>query len=197
MAKITIVDYGVGNLRSIQKAIEYVGGDVIITSNPALIEQADGVILPGVGAFKPAMEKLRSLKSIIKRADIPVLGICLGMQLFATESEEGGLYKGLDLIPGRVVRFPDDVGKIPHMGWNQIKIVRKHPILEGVKDGGYVYFVHSYYVQTSQEFTLTKTGYGVNFASGIANKNYTGFQFHPEKSGKIGLKIIENFVGMC
>jgi glutamine amidotransferase len=119
------------------------------------------------------------------------------MQLFATESEEGGLYKGLDLIPGRVVRFPDDVGKIPHMGWNQIKIVRKHPILEGVKDGGYVYFVHSYYVQTSQEFTLTKTGYGVNFASGIANKNYTGFQFHPEKSGKIGLKIIENFVGMC
>jgi glutamine amidotransferase len=191
---IAIIDYGVGNLRSIQKAVEFVGGNAVVTSDPSLIKEAEGIILPGVGAFKPAMELLKPLEKAIKETDTPVLGICLGMQLFATESEEGGLNKGLDLIPGRVARFPQKVGKIPQMGWNQIRIRKAHPILKGIKDGSYVYFVHSYFLQTSEEFVLTSTNYGIKFASGIVKDNYVGFQFHPEKSGKVGLKIIKNFV---
>jgi len=194
---IAIIDYGVGNLRSIQKAVEFVGGDAVVTSDPAIIEEAKGIILPGVGAFKAAMMKLKPLEDIVKSADVPVMGVCLGMQLFATESEEGGLHEGLDLVPGRVVKFPENVGKIPHMGWNQIRIEKEHPVLNGVKDGSYMYFVHSYYIQTSDEFVLTTTDYGVEFASSVLRDNYVGFQFHPEKSGKDGLKIIKNFVEMC
>lgn len=194
---IAIIDYGVGNLRSIQKAVEFVGGDAVVTSDPAIIEEAKGIILPGVGAFKAAMMKLKSLENIVKNADVPVMGVCLGMQLFATESEEGGLHEGLDLVPGRVVKFPENVGKIPHMGWNQIRIEKEHPVLNGVKDGSYMYFVHSYYIQTSDEYVLTTTDYGVEFASSVLRDNYVGFQFHPEKSGRDGLKIIKNFVEMC
>lgn len=194
---IAIIDYGVGNLRSIQKAVEFVGGDAVVTSDPAIIEEAKGIILPGVGAFKAAMMKLKSLENIVKNADVPVMGVCLGMQLFATESEEGGLHEGLDLVLGRVVKFPENVGKIPHMGWNQIRIEKEHPVLNGVKDGSYMYFVHSYYIQTSDEYVLTTTDYGVEFASSVLRDNYVGFQFHPEKSGRDGLKIIKNFVEMC
>ncbi len=194
---IAIIDYGVGNLRSIQKAVEFVGGNAVVTSDPAVIEEADGIILPGVGAFKAAMVELEPHEKIIKNADVPVMGVCLGMQLFATESEEGGLHRGLDLIPGRVVRFPQNVGKIPHMGWNQIRINKEHPVFDGVKNGSYMYFVHSYHFQTAEEFVLTTTEYGIEFTSSVLKDNYLGFQFHPEKSGRDGLKIIKNFVEMC
>ncbi len=194
---IAIVDYGVGNIRSIQKAVEYVGGRAVITKERRVIERGDGIILPGVGAFKPAMERLEGIKDVIVNAEVPVLGICLGMQLFATESEERGLHKGLNVIPGRVVRLPDGVGKIPHMGWNSIRIVRYHEILDGVEDGSYVYFVHSYHMVTSEENVITKTEYGIEFVSGVSRDNFVGFQFHPEKSGRVGLRIIENFISMC
>ena len=194
---IAVIDYGVGNIRSIHKAIEFVGGKAVVTKDVETIKNADGLILPGVGAFKAAMQNLKDYVNVIMETDVPILGICLGMQLFATESEERGLHKGLNLIPGRVVRFPNSVGKIPHMGWNRIKIVRYHEILDGVEDGSYVYFVHSYYMQTAEENIITKTEYGIEFTSGVAKDNIVGFQFHPEKSGKVGLRIIENFVRMC
>ena len=139
---------------------------------------------------------MKGIKQTLDSLDVPILGICLGMQLFATESTEGGLFKGLDYIPGRVVRFPPEVGKVPHMGWNELKVTRHSEILDGVEDGEFVYFVHSYYMQTDESFVITKTDYGVEFASGVERENYIGFQFHPEKSGKVGLRLLENFVGM-
>ncbi|WP_202319817.1 imidazole glycerol phosphate synthase subunit HisH [Archaeoglobus neptunius] len=194
---IAVVNYGVGNLKSIVKAVEYVGGKVRVTDNPEIIKEASAVIFPGVGAFKTAIDRLNSMMDVIDTLSVPVLGICLGMQLFATESTEGGLFKGLNYIPGRVVRFPSDVGKVPHMGWNTIKIKRRSEVLDGVESGSYVYFVHSYYMETEDRYVLTETDYGINFVSGVEKENYVGFQFHPEKSGKIGLKILENFVRMA
>ncbi len=192
---IAIVNYGVGNLKSISKAIEYVGGKAVVTADPKIISEADGVIFPGVGAFKTAISKLNQMRDVIDSITVPILGICLGMQLFASESTEGGLHRGLNYIPGRVLKLP--FGKVPHMGWNEIKILQDHKILDGVEDGSFVYFVHSYYLQTDDKYVLTKTDYGIEFASGVAKKNVVGFQFHPEKSGKIGIRIIENFVRMC
>ncbi|WP_457549268.1 imidazole glycerol phosphate synthase subunit HisH [Archaeoglobus sp.] len=194
---IAIVNYGVGNLKSISKAIDYVNGKAKVTSDPKEVENANGIVLPGVGAFKSAMENLKPYKDLIINANVPVLGICLGMQLFATESEEGGLHKGLNLIPGRVVRFPDRVGKIPHMGWNQIRIVKDHDVLDGIENNSFVYFVHSYHFVTDDKFVLTETEYRIDFVSAVFKDNFIGFQFHPEKSGKIGLRIVENFVKMC
>jgi len=194
---IAIVNYGVGNIKSIAKAVEFVGGKAVVTNDVKTIKEANGIILPGVGAFKSAMENLKDYKDVIVNAEVPVMGICLGMQLFATESEEGGLHKGLNVIPGRVVRFPDWVGKIPHMGWNQIKILKDHEVLDGVEDNSFVYFVHSYHFTTDDSFVLTKTEYGIEFVSAVFKDNFIGFQFHPEKSGKVGLRIVENFVKMC
>jgi glutamine amidotransferase len=193
---IAIVNYGVGNLKSISKALEYVGASVRVTSDPEIIKNASAIVFPGVGAFKSAIDRLVGMKNIIDSLDVPILGICLGMQLFATESTEGGLFKGLDYIPGRVVRFPQEVGKVPHMGWNSLKITRPSEILDGIEDGEFVYFVHSYYMQTDESFVITKTDYGLEFASGVEKDNCIGFQFHPEKSGKVGLKLLENFVRM-
>ncbi len=194
---IAVVNYGVGNLKSILKAVEYVGGRAIVTGDAKQIAEADGVILPGVGAFKAAISRLNEMRETIDGLTVPVLGICLGMQLFATESAEGGLHRGLDYIPGRVVRFPNSVGKIPHMGWNTVEIVKDHEIFDGVDDGSYVYFVHSYYMQTDEKFVIARTEYGISFASGVARDNYIGLQFHPEKSGRVGLRMVENFVEMC
>lgn len=191
---IAVINYGVGNLKSITKALEYVGGRVTVTDDPKVVKDASAIVFPGVGAFKTAIERLKSFKDIIDTLNIPVLGICLGMQLFASESTEGGLFKGLDYIPGKVVRFPDQVGKIPHMGWNTLKIEKDSEILDGIKDNSHVYFVHSYYMETDERFVLTKTDYGIEFVSGVERDNYIGFQFHPEKSGKTGLKILENFL---
>ncbi|AIY89371.1 imidazole glycerol phosphate synthase subunit HisH [Geoglobus acetivorans] len=191
---IAVINYGAGNLRSISKALEKAGAAVKITSELEEIESADAIVLPGVGAFETAINNLQNISSHIKDSRVPVLGICLGMQLFATYSEEGGLHRGLDVIEGRVVRFPKNSGKIPHMGWNEIEH-EDHPIFEGI-ESRYFYFVHSYYFNTKAENVIAWTEYGIRFPSAVAKGNYTGLQFHPEKSGKNGLKVLENFISM-
>lgn len=193
---IVIVDYGMGNLRSITKAMEHCGANVEVTRNAEKIEESQALVLPGVGAFKDAIKELSPLENIIKKYDKPLLGICLGMQLFFTESEEGGLFKGLDLIKGRVVRLPDEV-KIPHMGWNDIEIKGKSRLLKGIKSGEYFYFVHSYFVVPENNETIkATTNYGVEIPAVIEKENIFATQFHPEKSGEAGLKILRNFVEM-
>ncbi len=191
---IAIIDYGAGNLKSISKAVEKLGKNVVITSERESIESADGIILPGVGAFETAIKNLEPFADYLRNTDVPVLGICLGMQLFADESEEGGLHKGLGIIDGRVIKFPEWVGKIPHMGWNVVN-AEDHPILDGV-DGRYFYFVHSYHFKTDKENIIGTTEYGIEFASAVAKDNFIGVQFHPEKSGKNGLTVLKNFIEM-
>ncbi|MCS7143757.1 MAG: imidazole glycerol phosphate synthase subunit HisH [Archaeoglobaceae archaeon] len=189
---IAIINYGVGNLRSVFNAITKVGGRAKVTSEPKEIKNASAIIFPGVGAFKPAIEKIRSSK--YEFPEVPKLGICLGMQLFATRSFENGVHEGLKYIPGEVVRLPSSVGKIPHMGWNELRIRRDCEILDGIEDGSMFYFVHSYYVKTDEKFVAAETEYGISFASAIAFNDCFGLQFHPEKSGDIGLEILKNFV---
>lgn len=202
MKRIVIIDYGLGNLRSVQKGLEHVGASPAISGNPEEILAADGIILPGVGAFIDAMKCLIPLKGIIAEfADSgkPMLGICLGQQVLMSSSEEGRLTNGLDLIQGRVLRFPKSELKVPHMGWNNIRIKQDHPLFKGIPDGSFVYFVHSYYVDTSAENTLASCEYGLEYAASVVNSkgNVMGTQFHPEKSGATGLKILRNFVEMC
>lgn len=202
MKNILIVDYGIGNLRSVYKAVEYAKAKVNISNEPAEIINADGIILPGVGAFIDAMKNIAGFKKQIYEyvnAGKPILGICLGEQLLMEESEEGKLTSGLKLIQGKVIRFPHSKLKVPHMGWNSIHIKQNHPLFDGIIDGSYVYFVHSYYVDTIEKNTLASCEYGNNFAAAIVNDkgNVFGTQFHPEKSGDIGLKILSNFVNMC
>jgi glutamine amidotransferase len=201
---ITIIDYGMGNLRSVQKAFELFYRDVRIASSPKEVLASDKVVLPGVGAFSKAMEELQKrdliepVKEVIKKG-IPFLGICLGLQLLFSESEEGGRIKGLGILKGRVRRFKDADGfKIPHMGWNKITQERKQQasgILAGVPDESYMYFVHSYFVDPEDKaIILCKTDYIRNFTSSIHGGNIYAFQFHPEKSQRLGLRIIKNFV---
>ena len=202
MKRIVIIDYGLGNLRSVQKGLEHVGASPTISGNPEEILAADGIILPGVGAFIDAMKCLVPLKGVIEEfADSgkPMLGICLGQQVLMSSSEEGGLTDGLDLIQGRVLRFPKSELKVPHMGWNNIKIKQDHPLFKGIPEGSFVYFVHSYYVDTAAENTLASCEYGLEFSASVVNSkgNVMGTQFHPEKSGTTGLKILKNFVEMC
>ena len=201
--KIAIIDYGLGNLRSVRKGFERSGGDVIVTSNMDIVSHADGVVLPGVGAFSEGMENAEPLrKNIIEISEsgIPMFGICLGMQMLLTESEESegvgqGDVQGLDLIPGKNVRIRNE--KVPHMGWNELKIVQEHPFVKGV-DGLHAYFVHSYHaVPDDNSAVISTTEYGVEFASIIARENVFGTQFHPEKSGETGLKILRNFIEFC
>lgn len=202
MKRIVIIDYGIGNLRSVQKGLEHAGASPVISGEPEEILAADGVILPGVGAFVDAMKCLLPLKETVyeyAKSGKPMLGICLGQQLLMSTSEEGQLTDGLALIPGKVVRFPKSELKVPHMGWNNIKITQDHPLFEGIPDGAFVYFVHSYYVDTDPEHTLAACEYGLEFAASVVNSesNVMGTQFHPEKSGAVGLQILKNFVGMC
>ncbi|MDN5308899.1 MAG: imidazole glycerol-phosphate synthase subunit HisH [Methanolobus sp.] len=202
MKKIVIIDYGLGNLRSVRKGLEHAGADVVISSDPAEILGADGVILPGVGAFRDAMKNIQCLLDTIHSyvdSGKPMLGICLGQQILMSESEEGGFTGGLDLIKGSVLRFPHTELKVPHMGWNSIGISRKHPFFEGIPDNTYVYFVHSFYVDTAAGNTLASTEYGTKFAASVVNDtgNVIGTQFHPEKSGDMGLRMLRNFVNMC
>lgn len=202
MKKIVIIDYGLGNLRSVQKGLEHAGASVLISSDPAEIKSADGVILPGVGAFRDAMKNVEKVRSTIDEyvaSGKPMLGICLGQQMMMSTSEEGGVTEGLGLVKGKVLRFPHSELKVPHMGWNSIKITQRHSLFEGIPDGSFVYFVHSYFVDTGEKNTLISCDYGTDFAAAVVNDagNVIGTQFHPEKSGDVGLKMLKNFVNMC
>ncbi len=202
---IAIIDYGMGNLRSVQKGFEKVGFEAVVTADPKLVLEADRVVLPGVGAFRDCIRNLEEggfIEPILKvvREGRPFLGICLGLQLLFTESEEFGLHKGLDIIPGRVVRFPEGMTEngeklaVPHMGWNQLTLKKETPLFRGIADGTNVYFVHSYYVKPDDPAVVaTTTGYGIDFCSAVCRDNVMATQFHPEKSQENGLKILKNF----
>lgn len=195
---IAIIDYGMGNLRSVQKCLEKNGFRTTIVSSPDELAGAGGIVLPGVGAFKDAMMNLRArgLDRVIRDAAAagkPVLGICLGLQLFFTSSEEGGSCEGLGIFPGRVRRFTGDL-KVPHMGWNQVDLKGTNPLFEGIPHGSYFYFVHSYYVEpASGENIIGETEYGSRFVSAVACRNVFGVQFHPEKSSCLGERLLTNF----
>jgi glutamine amidotransferase len=200
MSKIVIIDYGMGNLRNVQKGFEWVGFEAKVTRSRKEIGSASAIVLPGVGAFKDCMENLERyglieplLQSIGKGK--PYLGICLGFQILFSESEEFGFQKGLDLIKGKVVKFvPDQEHKVPHMGWNTLEMERDAPMLQGIESGDFFYFVHSYYVIPDEtRWISTFTTYGKRFVSSIWKENIFATQFHPEKSQKKGLKILENF----
>jgi glutamine amidotransferase len=195
LAKAVIFDYGVGNLLSLKTALEKAGLEASVETEAKELAFADAIALPGVGAFTPAATKLESVKkTLIKKiqSGTPLLGICLGLQLFFETSEEGP-GKGLALFKGKTVQLPKTV-KVPHMGWNTLNIIKQNELFDGVKEGSYVYFVHSLYpVPQDKSIICTQTDYGTTFTSAIANKNIYGTQFHPEKSGDIGLKILQNF----
>jgi glutamine amidotransferase len=195
---IAIIDYGMGNLRSVEKALEKIGEKALVTNKISAIKKAEKIILPGVGAFQDCMDNLKKLKltPVIKESIAqkkPFLGICLGLQLLFSYSEEGKGSKGLNLFKGSVKKFKKKL-KVPHMGWNKIKINKRSPLLKDIPNNSYVYFVHSYYVDSEEkDIILTKTYYGLDFTSSICKGNTFALQFHPEKSQDIGLKILKNF----
>lgn len=195
---ITIIDYGMGNLRSLVNAFEFLGEKVCLTGGAKEIVKAEKIVFPGVGNFGKATSNLKrkkidlAIKKGIKKG-IPFLGICLGLQLLFEESEEAPKTKGLSIFKGRVFKFQKV--KIPQIGWNQINILRKSKIFEGIEDRSFVYFMHSFYVKSlDKKIVVAKTDYGIDFCSAIESKNIFGLQFHPEKSGIIGLKILENLI---
>ena len=201
---IALIDYGLGNLRSVQKAFEHLGVPVTLTQDPEQVANADKLILPGVGAFSAGMEGLRQ-RGLIEpirqavQAGAPFIGICLGMQLLFDESEEVGQgfqpENGLGLLAGRVVLLQGESLQVPHMGWNQIQPVRDSPLLRGIAPGAYAYFVHSYICEPADEETvLATTDYGPAFASVVGKSNVWGIQFHPEKSQQTGLRVLQNFI---
>jgi len=197
LLQVSVVNYDAGNLRSVKKGLKKSGAKVLITHNPKDINESDAIVLPGVGAFATAVKNLAPLFGVMKQSvedGKPLLGICLGLQLIFTRSSEGELMEGLNLISGDVVKLAGNV-KIPQMGWNTIDMVQSHPLLENVKDHSYVYFVHTYVPQPSEKKVIVATTeYGVKFPSVIAKRNLFATQFHPEKSGKIGLTILDNFL---
>lgn len=191
MTQVALVDYGVGNIFSMKKALEKAGLEVRVTSDRGEIVDAPGIVLPGVGNFGAAAGKIQPLKESIIEGGVPLLGSCLGMQLLFEWSEEapGG---GLSLLEGGVVRFPENV-KNPHMGWNTLDVTRQNELLEGIEEGSY-FFVHSYYVDPKDPTIIaTETQHGVDFTSVVAHGSLYGTQFHPEKSGKAGVALLENF----
>lgn len=203
---ITIIDYGMGNLKSVKKAFEYLGFETQITQDPDILIKADHIVLPGVGAFKDAISTLNrtgfsdAIKESSKKG-IPILGICLGMQLMFEKSYEYGEHDGLKLLKGEIVHFKKedmvnkngDILKVPHMGWNDLEIIKQEPLLNGIKDRSSVYFVHSYYLETSEDIVSAMTTYGKRIAVAVQKDNIFAVQFHPEKSGSVGLKILKNF----
>ncbi len=197
---ITIVDYGMGNLRSVQKAFEKVGHAATITADPQVVADARKLVLPGVGAFRDAIARIQSaglarpIVEHIQRGK-PFLGICLGLQLLFTKSYEDGEYDGLNVFPGEVVRFEASTGiKIPHMGWNQLRVARPAPVLRDLPAEPAFYFVHSYYVvPRDRGIIATETDYPTPFTSAIWHENVFASQFHPEKSQKLGLRLLHNF----
>ena len=199
---IAIVDYGVGNLFSLAASFRKIGAETVITSDPAVIAAADRVILPGVGAFGDAAQKLREsgLDKVVKAEAAkgkPLMGICLGMQLLFAYSEEFGHHEGLGLLPGRVVPMkgviPDDY-KIPHIGWNRLSFKKDVPLFKYIQDGDHVYFVHSFYAEECGEALAATTEYGAELTAAVAMGNVMGCQFHPEKSGDVGLNILRGFL---
>jgi imidazole glycerol-phosphate synthase subunit HisH len=203
---IAVIDYEMGNRRSVQKALERVGADAVITRDPDVIMGASAAVLPGVGAFGACMDNLRRHDlvepvKIFAASGRPFLGICVGMQILFDESEEFGRVPGLGILPGRIVRFaadPDGKRKVPQMGWNALAVAKRAPHLAGVRDGSQVYFVHSYYpVPADPAVVATTTDYGVTFASSVWSDNIFATQFHPEKSQAVGLRILANFAALA
>lgn len=206
---IAIIDYGMGNLKSVKKALLALDFKAEITANPEDILKADKVILPGVGAFRDAIQTLNetslseAIREVVKKGT-PLLGICLGMQLMFDKSYEYGEYEGLGLLSGEIIHFKSenmlqengDSLKVPHMGWNNLEIVKAEPLFKGIEDGSSVYFVHSYYLETSEDIVSGYTTYGSHIAVAAQKDNIFATQFHPEKSGTIGLQILKNFGGI-
>ncbi len=204
--EVAVVDYGLGNIRSVTRGLERGGARVSLIDDPEALATVDGIVLPGVGAFREGVENAGPFREPLldaAAAGTPTFGICLGMQMLLTSSEEAahagaGEVEGLSLIPGTNVRFPPD-RKVPHMGWNELHIERAHPLVDGI-DGGYAYFVHSYYAAPEDPTAVVATSdYGDPFPAIIATDagNVFGTQFHPEKSGDLGLRILQNFVSIC
>lgn len=198
---IAIVDYDAGNIKSVEKALQFLGQEPVVTRDKETLLQAEKVIVPGVGAFGDAMGKMHQYGLVevlreIAAEGTPLLGICLGLQLFFESSEETPGVEGLGLLPGKIVRIPDKEGfKIPHMGWNSIQINPASRLLKGIEEGAYVYFVHSYYLQAENEADVAATtDYVVNIHAAAEHENIFATQFHPEKSGEIGLRILKNFI---
>ena len=195
---IAIVDYGMGNLRSVEKGFLKIGVDARVVSDSKAVDDARAIVLPGVGAFRDCMRNLKEMslaESVVRsiQKGKPYLGICLGLQVLFTESEEFGVHNGFDILKGKVVRFRSKL-KIPHMGWNNVKILKRPPIFDGIPDGAFFYFVHSFYVVPDDVSTIaTTTEYGINFTSMVWKENIFATQFHPEKSQEFGLKILKNF----
>lgn len=200
---IAIIDYDAGNLRSVQKAVEFIGESVVVTREAKVIQNADHVILPGVGAFGDAMGKLDSfgLSELIREIaarGTPLLGICLGLQLLFETSEESKGVRGLSLLKGEIQKIPENKGlKIPHIGWNSLKIQKNARLFQGIDQEAYVYFVHSYYLKAAREEEVAATAeYGVEIHASVQKDNIYACQFHPEKSGEIGLQILKNFAAI-
>ena len=198
---VAIIDYDAGNIKSVEKAIQFLGEDVIVTRNPAEILNASGVILPGVGSFGDAMEKLHKYNLIpviheVVERKIPFLGICLGLQLLFEKSDESPGVEGLGVLKGEIKRIPDKEGlKIPHIGWNSLKFPNEGRLYEGISEDSYVYFVHSYYLEAMENaIVVATTEYGINIHASVEKDNVFACQFHPEKSSSVGLKILENFL---
>lgn len=200
---IAIIDYGAGNLQSVKKAFDFIGAESVITDNPEIINACDRILLPGVGSFGDAMDSMHKsgLVETIKQNALsgkPFLGICLGLQLLFEESEESPGVKGLGIFRGKIKKFSPDMGlKIPHIGWNSLEIKQKDTLFKNVPENSYVYFVHSYYLHAEdEEDVATVTNYGIDFHSAVGKNNVFATQFHPEKSGDVGLQILRNFASM-
>jgi glutamine amidotransferase len=197
---IAIADYGIGNLGSVTKAFRHAGAEVQLTGDPEVLRRAEAVVLPGDGAFGATVAEVERrglvpvLREVVEKQK-PLLGICIGMQILFEESEEHGRFRGLGLLPGRVRRFEGEL-PVPHMGWNRLRARQAHPILEGIPDGAHVYFVHSYFCDAPAEVVVASSDYGRDFAAIVARGSVLGVQFHPEKSQEVGLRMVENFVGI-
>ncbi|MFZ5989873.1 MAG: imidazole glycerol phosphate synthase subunit HisH [Bacillota bacterium] len=199
---IAVIDYEVGNLRSVEKALHFIGCEAKVSSDKEFILNADAVVLPGVGAFADAMQSLGKYGMIevinkVIESKKPFLGICLGMQLLFDYSEEGGQdVQGLGILRGAIKQLPDDMNlKVPHMGWNSLELKGESPLFKGISKNPYVYFVHSYYLDTDdKDIVIASTNYGINFSVAVQKGSIYATQFHPEKSGEVGLNMLRNFV---